>query len=52
MALVIWLFYELGVAKLKCHMPIMLNVALYAMRYATGPELPQAFSFELGIGGR
>ena len=27
-------------AKLKCHMPIMVSVAVYAMRFATEPELP------------
>ena len=27
-------------ANLKCHMHIMVNVAVYAMRCATGPELP------------
>ena len=27
-------------ANLKCHMPIMVNVAVYAMRFATGPEFP------------
>ena len=34
---------ELRVAKFKCHMPIMVNVAEYAMRFATGPELPWGF---------
>ena len=48
LALVIWLFYELGVAKLKCHMPIMVNVAVYAMQFATGPELPQELSIGWG----
>ena len=38
-------------AKLKCHMPIMVNVAVYAMRFATGPDLPQGVSFRAGIGG-
>ena len=32
-------------AKLKCPMPIMVNVAVYGMRFATGPELPRALSF-------
>ena len=48
LALVIWLFYELGVAKLKCHMPIMVNVAVYAMQFATGPEIHQELSIGLG----
>ena len=31
--------------KLKCHRSIMVNVALYAMRFATGPKLPRGLSF-------
>ena len=38
-------------ANLKCHMPIMANVAVYAMRFATGPELSREFSFGVGVGG-
>ena len=38
-------------AKLKCHRPIMVNVAVYAMRFATGPELPRELSFGVRIGG-
>ena len=33
---------------LKCHRPKMVKVAVYAMRFATGPELPR----ELSFGGR
>ena len=32
-------------AKLKCHMPIMMNVAVYAMQFATELKLPQGLSF-------
>ena len=38
-------------AKLMCHMPIMFNVTVYAMRFATGPELPRGLSFGVRIGG-
>ena len=38
-------------AKLKCHSPIMVNVAVYAMRFATRPELPRGLSFGVGLGG-
>ena len=51
LALVIWLFYGLGVANLNCHMPIMVNAAIFAMIFATGPELPQGLSFVVGEGG-
>ena len=51
MALVIWLFYELGMANLKCHMPIMVNKAVYAMRFATGAELPRGLFFGERVGG-
>ena len=27
------------VAKLKCHRPIMVHIAVYAMLFPTGPEL-------------
>ena len=37
-------------AKLKCHRPIMINVAVYAVRFATGPELPRELSFGVGVG--
>ena len=37
--------FELRVAKLKCHMPILVNVAVYAMQCATGPELPRGLSY-------
>ena len=36
--------FELRVAKLKCHMPILVNVAVYAMQFETGPELPRGLS--------
>ena len=29
-----------GVANLKCHMPIMVNIAVHAMRFETGPDFP------------
>ena len=29
----------------------MVNVAVYAMRFATGPELPHGMSFGAEIGG-
>ena len=32
-------------------MSIMVNVAVYAMQFATGPELPQELSFGVGVGG-
>ena len=35
---------------MKCHSPIMVSVAVYAMRYATGPELPRGLSFGVGVG--
>ena len=38
-------------ANLKYHMPIMVSVAVYAMRIATGQELPLELSFGVGIGG-
>ena len=38
-------------AKLKCHRSIMVNVALYAMRFASRPELPRELSFGVGVGG-
>ena len=38
-------------ANLKCHMPIMVSVAVYAMRIATGPELSRGLSFGVGVGG-
>ena len=38
-------------AKLKSHRPIIVNVAVYAMRFATGPELPRELTFGVGIGG-
>ena len=38
-------------ATLKCHRPIMVNVAVYAMRFATGPELPRELFFRVGVGG-
>ena len=37
--------------NLKCHIPIMVNVAVYAMRFATEPTLPHELSFELGVMG-
>ena len=37
-------------AKLKCHRPKMVNVAVYAMRFAKGPELPRELSFGVGVG--
>ena len=43
---------EFGVAKVKCLMPIIVNVAVYAMRFATAQELPRGLSFEVVIGGR
>ena len=43
-------FSSKGVANLKGHSPIMVSVAVYAMRYATGPELPRGLSF--GVGDR
>ena len=49
--MLIFLVFELGVAKLKCHRPIMVNVVVYAMRFATRPELPREFSFGVGVGG-
>ena len=36
-------------AKLKCHRPIMVNVAVNTMRFATGEELPREFSCGLGV---
>ena len=36
---------------MKCHMPIMVNVAVYAMRFATEPTLPHELSFEVGVMG-
>ena len=50
MAKLIFLVSELGVAKLKCHRPIMVNVAEYAMRFATGQELPRELSFGVEVG--
>ena len=38
-------------ANLKCHMPIMVNVAVYAMRFATELTLPHELSFEVGVIG-
>ena len=38
-------------AHVNCHMPIMVNVVVYAMRFATRPELPRELSFGVGIGG-
>ena len=39
-------------ANLKCHMPIMVNVEVYAMRFATGPGLCQGLlSFWVGVVG-
>ena len=38
-------------AKLKCHMPIMVSVAVYAMRFATGPDVPRGLSFWVGVEG-
>ena len=38
-------------ANLKCHMPLKFHVAVYEMRFATGPELPRGLSFGVGIGG-
>ena len=38
-------------ANLNCHVPIMVNVAIYGMIFATGPELPQGLSFGVGEGG-
>ena len=37
-------------AKVKSHMPIMVNVAVYAIRFATAPELPRELSFGVGVG--
>ena len=51
MAKLIFFVSELGVAKLKCHRPIMVNVVVYAMRFATRPELPRELSFMVGVGG-
>ena len=42
---------EKNLKPLNIGMPIMVNVAVYAMRFATGPELPRELSFEVGIGG-
>ena len=33
-------------AKVKSHMPIMVNVAVYAIRFATTPELPGSCPLE------
>ena len=38
-------------ANLKCHMPIMVNIAVHAMRFETGPEFPREFPFGVKIGG-
>ena len=38
-------------ANLKCHMLIMVSVAVYAMRFATGPEFSWGLSFLVGVGG-
>ena len=38
-------------AKLKCHMPIMVNVAVYAMHFAKALELPRGLSFGLRVRG-
>ena len=38
-------------ANLKCHMPIMVNVAVYAMQFKTGPEFIRELSFGVKIGG-
>ena len=37
-------------AKLKCHMPLMVNVAVYGMQFAKGPKLPRGLSFGVGVG--
>ena len=37
-------------ANLKCHMPIMVSVAVYEMQIATGLELPRGLSFGVGVG--
>ena len=37
-------------AKVKSHMPIMVNVAVYAIRFATAPELPRELSFGVRVG--
>ena len=38
-------------ANLKWHMPIMVNVAVYAIRFAIAPELPRGLSSRVKIGG-
>ena len=38
-------------ANLKCHMRLMVNVAVYAMRLATGPQLSRGLSFLVWAGG-
>ena len=35
LAMLIFLVSELGGLNLRCHRPIMVNVTLYAMRFAT-----------------
>ena len=40
MALFIWLVAKLGVPKFKFYKSIIVNVAVYAMRFATGPDVP------------
>ena len=38
-------------ANLKCHIPIMVNEAVYAMQFATGLKLPRGLSFGEREGG-
>ena len=38
-------------ANLKCHMPIMMNIAVHAMRFETRPEFHRELSFGVKIGG-
>ena len=37
-------------AKLKCDRPKMVKVAVYAMRFATRPELPLELSLGVAVG--
>ena len=36
-------------ANLNYHMPIMVSVAVYAIRFATGPKLPRGLSCRVWV---
>ena len=50
-AFVFWLYSALGDGTFDAHRSIVVNVAVSAMRFATGPELTRGLSFGVAGGG-